>query len=293
MYQCAPYLSGIGGAGIRKIVLKSGKGYSKPMDDTLAAGLELLRQDRGGKTLFAPRMGEISSLLDRYIAEIELFNPAYGLVSVKSRRELVVRHILDSLAAADVLSDTLSDTLFKGEPAWRIADVGSGAGLPGIPLAIVLPRARFTLIERTGRRAGFLRNTVASLGLSNTEVEEGEMEKAGPGRFDLAVFRAFRPLEPPVLKGLLRLLAEGGVLAAWKGRGAAIREELGKLEAAGILSPETDPPSSPPGDEKLRRKILPLRVPFLEEERHLVLLYKPLSPAPPAASSISRTPRGQ
>jgi 16S rRNA (guanine527-N7)-methyltransferase len=215
-------------------------------------------------------MGEITALLERYMAEIELFNPAYGLVSVKSREELVIRHILDSLAAIAVLSDTLSD----GGPERRIADVGSGAGLPGIPLAITLPRARFTLIERTGRRAGFLRSTVASLGLPNTAVEETEMEKAAPGRFDLAVFRAFRPLEPPILKGLLRLLAEGGILAAWKGRRSAIQEELGKLEAAGFLSPETAPSASaPPAERKLCREILPVRVPFLEEERHLVLFY--------------------
>jgi 16S rRNA (guanine527-N7)-methyltransferase len=243
------------------------------MDDTLAAGLEQLRQDRRVDALFASRMDGIAALLERYMAEIELFNPAYGLVGVKNRRELVVRHIFDSLAATGVLSGFLLEGA-----ARRIADVGSGAGLPGIPLAIVQPQARFTLIERMGRRAGFLRSAVASLGLPNVAVEEKEMEKAAPGRFDLAVFRAFRPLEPPVLKSLLRLLGDGGVLAAWKGRQSLVREELGKLEAAGLLSPETPPSSPPAGDEKLRRKILPLRVPFLEEERRLVLFYRPLSP---------------
>ncbi|MDR0998026.1 MAG: 16S rRNA (guanine(527)-N(7))-methyltransferase RsmG, partial [Treponema sp.] len=204
------------------------------MDDTLAAGLEQLRQDRRVDALFAPRMDRIAVLLERYMAEIELFNPAYGLVSVKNRRELVVRHILDSLAAIGALSGILSEGA-----AGRITDVGSGAGLPGIPLAIVLPHASFTLIERMGRRAGFLRSAIASLGLPNAAVEEKEMEKAAPDRFDLVVFRAFRPLDPPVLKGLLRLLGEGGVLAAWKGRQSVVREELGKLEAAGLLSPET------------------------------------------------------
>jgi 16S rRNA (guanine527-N7)-methyltransferase len=252
------------------------------MDHTLAAGLERLRQDRRVDALFAPRMDEIAALLDRYIAEIELFNPAYGLVSVKDRGELVVRHILDSLAAIGVLSGV--PLPLEGYPARRIADVGSGAGLPGIPLAIALPQARFTLIERMGRRAGFLRSALAALGLSNVTVEETEMEKAAPGRFDLVVFRAFRPLEPPILKGLLRLLAEGGVLAAWKGRLSAIQGELGKLEALGLLSPDAAvpdvassavalPAASPSGAGKLRREILPVRVPFLEEERHLVLFY--------------------
>jgi 16S rRNA (guanine527-N7)-methyltransferase len=237
------------------------------MDATLAAGLEQLRKDERAEALFAPRIDAITALLEQYIAEIELFNPAYGLVSVKSRRELVVRHILDSLAALGALLD--------GGPARRIADAGSGAGLPGIPLAIAMPQTRFTLIERMGRRAGFLRNTAAALALPNVEVEETEMEKAAPGRFDRVVFRAFRPLEPPVLKSLLRLLADGGILAAWKGRRSAIEEELGKLEAAGILSPGTDPPpENIPVTQKLCRKILPVNVPFLEEERHLVLLYR-------------------
>jgi 16S rRNA (guanine527-N7)-methyltransferase len=226
------------------------------MDDTLTAGLEQLRKDRKVDALLAPRIDAIAALLEQYIAEIELFNSPYGLVSVKNRRDLVVRHILDSLAALGVLPE--------GDRARRIADVGSGAGLPGIPLAVCLPNSRFTLIERMGRRAGFLRNTVAALGLSNVKVEEREMEKASPGRFDLVVFRAFRPLEPPILRGLLRLLAEGGILAAWKGRRSATEEELGKLEAAGLLS------ASPA--RGLRWEILPVEVPFLEEERRLLII---------------------
>ncbi|MDR0451129.1 MAG: 16S rRNA (guanine(527)-N(7))-methyltransferase RsmG [Treponema sp.] len=233
------------------------------MDETLAAGLEELRKDRRADALLAPRAAEVIALLERYIAEIELFNPSYGLVSVKSRRELVVRHILDSLAALGLL--------LEGGPARRIADVGSGAGLPGIPLAICLPLSRFTLIERAGRRAGFLRNTLAVLGLPNAEVEETEMEKAAPGRFGLAVFRAFRPLEPPILKGLLRLLADGGALAAWKGRRSLAGQELGRLEAAGLLSPL----SSPPAAGKPRWEILPVKTPFLEAERCLALIRKP------------------
>jgi 16S rRNA (guanine527-N7)-methyltransferase len=136
----------------------------------------------------------------------------------------------------------------------RIADVGSGAGLPGIPLAVALPGVRFTLIERMGRRAGFLRNTLAVLGLGNVELEEMEMEKAGPGRFDLICFRAFRPLEPRLLRSLFRLLAPGGVLAAYKGRREAVDAEMA---AAGWTGP-WDCPACP--------------VPGLEEERHLLLL---------------------
>jgi 16S rRNA (guanine527-N7)-methyltransferase len=133
--------------------------------------------------------------------------------------------------------------------------VGSGAGLPGIPLAIALPKARFSLIERMGRRAAFLQNTVAVLGLANAAVEECEMERAPPGRFDMAVFRAFRPLEKPVLKALLRLLKEGGYLAAYKGRREVVEAEM---HAA--------------GEPALAGEIFPCPVPFLNEERRLLVI---------------------
>jgi 16S rRNA (guanine527-N7)-methyltransferase len=199
-------------------------------------------------------------LLLKYIEEIERFNPAYGLVKVKDRRELIVKHILDSLAPLGL------PRIFGGRAA--IADVGSGAGLPGIPLAIALPWARVTLIERMGRRTGFLRNCLAALGLPNVTVEEAEMEKSAPGRFALVVFRAFKPLEAPVLKGLVRLLLPNGVIAAYKGRRQVIEEELRNAEAAVPAVP-------------FSREIIPLEVPFLDEERHLALIYpKPEKPGP-------------
>jgi 16S rRNA (guanine527-N7)-methyltransferase len=190
--------------------------------------------------------------LSKYIEEIERFNPAYGLVKVRDRRELIVKHILDSLSPLGL------PRIFEGRAA--IADVGSGAGLPGIPLAIALPGTRVTLIERMGRRAAFLRNCLAALGLSNVTVEEAEMEKSAPGRFDLIVLRAFRPLEVPVLKGLVRLLLPNGLIAAYKGRRQVIEEELQAAEAP--------VPSAP-----FSREIIPLEVPFLDEERHLALIY--------------------
>jgi 16S rRNA (guanine527-N7)-methyltransferase len=159
-----------------------------------------------------------------------------------------------ALLAADVGSGA---GLQGKPPALLAADVGSGAGLPGIPLAIALPDADFTLIERMGRRANFLRNTLAVLGLPNARVEEADMERAPGERFNLAVFRAFRPLEPRVLRALFRLLRPGGVLAAYKGRRAAIMEELAKAE-------DTSNPA--------RLEILPCPVPFLAEERHLLCL---------------------
>jgi 16S rRNA (guanine527-N7)-methyltransferase len=217
---------------------------------SLEEGLRRLAEEPRTAALLKPRLDEVGKLLNLYIDEIERFNPAYGLVSVRSREELLGRHILDSLAPLGIIAGLPE----AGRPASRIADAGSGAGLPGIPLAAALPGARFTLIERMGRRAGFLRNTVAVLGLGNAEVEEGEMEKAGPGRFDLICFRAFHPLGPRLLRSLFRLLAPGGVLAAYKGRREAVDAEMAASGWAG------------PWD------CVPCPVPGLEEERCLLLL---------------------
>jgi 16S rRNA (guanine527-N7)-methyltransferase len=220
----------------------------------LIEGIQALCQNSANTDrIIAPRREEIFFLLKKYIAEIEFFNPAYGLVGTSDRRELVIKHILDSLAPLGVINNIVE---MHGA---AIADVGSGAGLPGIPLAVALPQVNVTLIERMGRRAGFLRNTQAALGLANVAIEETEMEKAAAGRFSLVMFRAFRPLEPKILKGLFRLCAEGGMLAAYKGRRENITGEMAIAEQA---------------LPKLagQWKALPCPVPFLDEERHILLI---------------------
>jgi len=196
---------------------------------------------------------KVPSRLTRYVEEIELFNSAYGLVKVMDRRELILKHILDSLAPLKTIRG------FSKEPRL-IADVGSGAGLPGIPLAICLPDTEFTLIERMGRRAGFLRNTIAALGLPNVRLAEAEIEKLSLSpeeRFDLVVFRAFKPLDPVILKHLSKILVPGGIIAAYKGRKKSIEEEMGKIDLLRA---------------KISLDIIRLEVPFLEEERHLLVI---------------------
>jgi len=211
--------------------------------EKLREGLEALgRADAKTAALIEGRLPVIADSLLQYTEEIERFNPAYGLVKAADRNELIVKHILDSLAPLTFLADSSF-----------LADVGSGAGFPGIPLAVCLPHARITLIERMGRRAGFLQNVLAVLGLSNCTVEETEMEKAAPGRFDTVTFRAFHPLTPELLKGLFRLLVPGGRLAAYKGRRDKTEAELA---AAGLSD----------------FQLIPLTVPFLDEERNLALI---------------------
>ncbi|MDR2516188.1 MAG: 16S rRNA (guanine(527)-N(7))-methyltransferase RsmG [Spirochaetaceae bacterium] len=226
------------------------------MDTLLARGLAGFgARDRDVARITGPRAGEIGRLLEAYADEITLFNPALGLVGAKDRRELIVKHILDSLAPLGPVARLLEEAAGSGNAP--VADVGSGAGLPGIPLAIALPRARFTLIERMGRRAGFLRNALAVLGIGNAEVEEKDLERAAKGRFSLAVFRAFRPLEPALFRALSGILAPDGALAAWKGRRAVIDAELAAL--GGAL-------------DGFRVEIHSTPVPFLDEERHVVLI---------------------
>ena len=226
------------------------------INDLLAGGLlSLCQNDPAIEKIIAPRREEIITMLAAYIAEIMTHNPVLSLVGTNDPKELIIRHVLDSLAPLGIISRKCNLS--------RIADVGSGAGLPGIPLAIVLPDSEFALIERKGRRSGFLRNTLAALGANNRNglsriwVEEQEMEKVKPHRFTMVTFRAFKPLEPRILKKLFRLCAEGGVLAAYKGRRSKIEAEMAELEQ----------PS-----QTIQWELIPCPVPMLDEERHLLLI---------------------
>jgi len=226
------------------------------VNEILEAGiLSLCQNDPVIEKIISPRREEIIALLTGYIAEIMMYNPVLSLVGTNDPKELVIRHVLDSLAPLGII-------LRKCDVS-RIADVGSGAGLPGIPLAIALPDSEFTLIERKGRRSGFLRNTLAAVNyrnvLSRISVEEQEMEKVKPHRFTVVTFRAFKPLEPRILKKLFRLCVDGGVLAAYKGRRTKIEAEMAELER-----------QMP--NQTIQWELIPCPVPMLDEERHLLLI---------------------
>ena len=226
----------------------------KDWQTLLNEGVDTLRrEDEEINRLFSARGGEIISLLERYAQEILFFNQAYGIVGTNDPQELATKHILDSLAPLGIISRLLADSC-ADDSKPQIAHAGSGAGLPGIPLAIALPDFCFTLIERMSRRAGFLLHAQAVLGLSNVTVEEGEAEKTG-GSFALVTFRAFKPLEPKLLASLFKICSKGGVIAAYKGKREKIEQEMKPLE-------------------KLCGKweALPCRVPFLNEKRHLLVI---------------------
>jgi len=179
-------------------------------------------------------------LLD-YVALIEKWNRVHNLTAVRVSTKMVSDHLLDCLAVLPHLD------------ARTILDVGSGAGLPGIPLALVWPQARVTLLDSNHKKAAFLRQATIELGLSNTEVVCERVETWQPQReFELVISRAVSDLSE-FLKLAGRLCAADGIVAAMKG--LYPHEELAQL----------------PGGFKLRG-VVPLQVPGMRAERHLVLL---------------------
>lgn len=197
----------------------------------------------------------VQEKLEGYIRELMLFNAAYDLVGADNQDQIIVNHILDSLSAWKYIQEMALERQAGGQQVL-IADIGSGGGLPGIPLAIALPQFQFVLVERMSKRCAFLENCAAVLGLRNVRVENLQAEQVEASSFDIATFRAFRPLDKKMIRTLLRTIKTDGILAAYKAKLESIETEM-----AGIASivPEYT--------------IKPLGVPFLEDhQRHLVLI---------------------
>ena len=142
------------------------------------------------------QISSIAPKMDTYINEIILFNSAYNLTNTSDYDEIVINHILDSLSAWKNIQNLANQGQSKNpDNSIKIADIGSGGGLPGIPLAAALPEFNFTLVERMDKRCAFLENCAAILGLKNVTVLKKEAEKVPSQMFDIATFRAFRPLD--------------------------------------------------------------------------------------------------
>lgn len=240
------------------------------MSDILKDGLKILSFSDEQVEIISPK-------IEQYIKELILFNSAYNLVNTDNHDEIVIRHILDSLSAVSQLRElvkkvsvqkkvnkndsTESNNQFKDKII--IGDIGSGGGLPGIPLGIAMPECKFVLVERMSKRCAFLENVVAILGLTNVAVMNVEAEQVKSGSIDIAVFRAFRPLDKKMIKTLLNIIPSTGVLAAYKAKLDKIKEEMSAINY----------------DENLY-SVIPLKVPFLTEdseenrERNLVLISK-------------------
>ena len=177
----------------------------------------------------------------RYVALLQKWNRTYNLTAIREASRLVTHHLLDCLAVVPHI------------PAGRTVDIGSGGGLPGIPLAIARPEQRITLLDSNHKKGAFLRQAVIECGLRNVEVHVGRAEEWQPAeRFDVAVSRAFSDLAG-FADAARSLLKRGGMLAGMKG--VHPDEELAQL----------------PADASLVQSI-PLAVPGLNAARHLVLL---------------------
>ncbi len=206
---------------------------------------------------------ELAEKMEAYIKEIVLFNSAYNLTNTSDRDELVVRHIFDSLAAWLKISTLIECSRRECVENTVIADIGSGGGLPGIPLATTfqicgLSNVRLELVERMEKRCAFLENCIAILGLKNVTVINSEAERLDEQAYDLITFRAFRPLDKKMTKTLLRIVKGGGHLCAYKAKLENIKEEMDGIKA---LVPEYE--------------VSPLSVPGLEDsERNLVIIKK-------------------
>ena len=200
---------------------------------------------------------EIPSLcqkMESYIKELILFNSAYNLTNTRDHDELVTRHILDSLSAAQNIKKMAEKIVSN----VKIEDIGSGGGLPGIPLAAAFPQFNFFLVERMAKRCAFLENCAAILGLKNVTVWNKEAEKVPAESFDISVFRAFRPLDEKMIKTLLSLTKTGGFLAAYKAKSENIKTEMDSINK---IVPEYN--------------VEKLFVPGLEDsERNLVIVKK-------------------
>lgn len=179
-------------------------------------------------------------LLD-YLALLRKWNKVYNLTALRDPQKMVSHHLLDSLVVVPHIE------------AQRILDVGSGAGLPGIPLAIARDDWRVTLLDRSHKKAAFLKQAAIELKLSNVTVCCERVEAWLPEqKFELIISRAFADLAEFVTLSK-HLLHEGGRFAAMKG--VYPHEEIAQL----------------PSGYRLER-VIPLKIPGLKAQRHLVMV---------------------
>jgi len=181
---------------------------------------------------------QIEKLLT-YVREFEKWNKAYNLSAVRDIRQMVARHLLDSLSVAPWFSAN------KKFSATRVIDVGTGGGLPGIPLAIMFPGKQFTLLDSNGKKTRFLFHVKTLLGLTNVTVENRRVEEFQPEqKFNEVISRAFASLQD-MTEGCAHLLEDEGVFLAMKGlfpqdELAPISDKIELIESVKLLVAETD-----------------------------------------------------
>jgi 16S rRNA (guanine527-N7)-methyltransferase len=178
-------------------------------------------------------------LLMEYVTELMNWNRVYNLTSVRKPTDIITRHILDSLSIVEHL---------RGD---RILDIGTGAGLPGIPLAIACPEREFVLLDSSSKKLRFVQQTLGILKLDNVSLENVRIDEYRPDAlFDTTICRAFSDL-PDYYRYASHLCTEDGRLLAMKGV-----YPMTEIECLGDTGAVAD--------------VFPLKVPGLDAERHVV-----------------------
>lgn len=180
-------------------------------------------------------------LLMEFVTELMNWNRVYNLTSVRKPTDIITRHILDSLSVLDHLHGS------------RILDIGTGAGLPGIPLAIACPEREFVLLDSSSKKLRFVQQTLGILELGNVELANARIEDYQPEvPFDTIICRAFSDL-PEYYRQASRLCRPDGRLLAMKG--VYPMTEIECLQDIGVQA-----------------DVIPLKVPGLDAERHVVVM---------------------
>lgn len=208
---------------------------SDPLVDSIATGVASLRQDLPDDAL---------TQLARLLTELERWNRRINLTAIRDPEAMVSRHILDSLAVRPLLEGR------------RVLDVGTGAGFPGLPLAIVEPAIDFELLDSNGKKISFIRHVIGEIGLSNAAAIKARSEDYAPAeRFDTVIARALASI-PRLLKLAGHLVREEGVLLALKGKHpVAELESIKKLSGWNYVVTEV----TVPGLESHARHVVCLR----------------------------------
>jgi len=202
-----------------------------------------LKLEQGLKQAGLDISAEKQQQLLAYLALIQKWNKVHNLTAVRDPEQMVILHLLDSLVVMPHIK------------VKRLLDVGSGAGLPGIPLAICMPDLQVTTLDSNQKKASFMRQAKAELGLSNLEVVSTRVEQYQPAeKFEAVISRAFSDLSLFV-KLTQHLCAASGNWLAMKG--VVPEDELHELKAKTGIEPSV---------------VVALEVPFLDAQRHLLFL---------------------
>ncbi len=221
--------------------------------------MEVLK--RGAREWGLSLMPEQMEAFELYYRELIIWNERVSLTAIANYEEVQVKHFLDSLSCLQVLTSI--------PPQARYIDIGAGAGFPGLPLKLVHPQMKLTLLEATGKKVRFLEHIVAMLGLREMDIVRGRAEEVGQQpahreRYEVALARAVAEM-PILLEYALPLLTLGGMFVAQKGM--EIEDEVEAAQAAMKLL----------GGQM--KEVRAVHLPGLEAPRHLVVVEK-VAPTP-------------